>query len=509
MNKSANFEDIYNDFFGQKEVKEVEKNIPIEEIDTNIEELYITDASKELLKKIVNYITNYQENVYVNFNIRIITNNDELVQKIVDILAKVSNNYIDRGKSYVSLYKLDDLKSLEETFNKNGLIVFNNLNGLNIHDANFNKKLLYIIKEHLNSRKINIIVGTKNEVSSLFANNVVDLEESFNFEIVATDPTTNEIINDIENKVKLTDDNKIALFDYINSTFKKSSLNYPTYRDNLIKYISFNNSIPTLETVKTTEEIFKDLNELVGLNNVKKSLYELVDLINLKSKVELKLNNINLHMLFLGNPGTGKTTVARMLSNILYNLKYIRQNKLIEISSKDLVAEYVGQTAPKTMDVINKAIGGILFIDEAYALASDQNNSYNKEAIATLIKAMEDYRDDLVVIFAGYTKEMEDFINSNSGIKSRIGYTFIFDDYTNEELKEIFKGMLNKAGFKISKTTLNCLDSIIDIERAKDNFGNARFIRNLYEKTIIKHATNTKNIKDKNKLINITEEDIK
>ena len=122
---------------------------------------------------------------------------------------------------------------------------------------------------------------------------------------------------------------------------------------------------------------------------------------------------------------------------------------------------------------------------------------------------MEDYRDDLVVIFAGYTKEMEDFINSNSGIKSRIGYTFIFDDYTNEELKEIFKGMLNKAGFKISKTTLNCLDSIIDIERAKDNFGNARFIRNLYEKTIIKHATNTKNIKDKNKLITITEEDIK
>ena len=509
MNKSANFEDIYNDFFGQKEVKEVEKNISVEEIDTNIEELYITDASKELLKKIVNYITNYQKNVYVNFNIRIITNNDELVQKIVEILAKVSNNYIDRGKSYVSLYKLDDLKSLEETFNKNGLIVFNNLNGLNIHDANFNKKLLYIIKEHLNSRKINIIVGTKNEVSSLFANNVVDLEESFNFEIVATDPTTNEIINDIENKVKLTDDNKIALFDYINSTFKKSSLNYPTYRDNLIKYISFNNSIPTLETVKTTEEIFKDLNELVGLNNVKKSLYELVDLINLKSKVELKLNNINLHMLFLGNPGTGKTTVARMLSNILYNLKYIRQNKLIEVSSKDLVAEYVGQTAPKTMDVINKAIGGILFIDEAYALASDQNNSYNKEAIATLIKAMEDYRDDLVVIFAGYTKEMEDSINSNSGIKSRIGYTFLFDDYTNEELKEIFKGMLNKAGFKISKTTLNCLDSIIDIERAKDNFGNARFIRNLYEKTIIKHATNTKNIKDKNKLITITEEDIK
>ena len=213
-------------------------------------------------------------------------------------------------------------------------------------------------------------------------------------------------------------------------------------------------------------------------------------------------------MLFLGNPGTGKTTVARMLSNILYNLKFIRQNKLIEVSSKDLVAEYVGQTAPKTMEVVNKARGGILFIDEAYSLAVDKNNSYNAEAIATLIKAMEDYRDDLVVIFAGYTKEMQDFISSNSGIASRIGYTFVFEDYTNEELKKIFTNMMEKSGFIVVQSALDKLDNIISKERLKDNFGNARFIRNVYEKTIINHATNTKNIKDKNKLITITEDDI-
>lgn len=213
-------------------------------------------------------------------------------------------------------------------------------------------------------------------------------------------------------------------------------------------------------------------------------------------------------MLFLGNPGTGKTTVARMLSNILYNLGYIRQNKLIEVSSKDLVAEYVGQTAPKTMEVINRALGGILFIDEAYALEDDKTSSYNKEAIATLIKAMEDYRDDLVVIFAGYTKEMQGFINSNSGIASRIGYTFIFEDYTNEELKQIFKQMMEKKGLKVTKEVLEKLDNIINQERINVNFGNARFIRNVVEKTIINHATNTKNIKDKKVLRTITLKDI-
>ena len=253
-----------------------------------------------------------------------------------------------------------------------------------------------------------------------------------------------------------------------------------------------------------------ELNELVGLTKIKKAMHELVDLITLKKKThgELKLDGINLHMLFLGNPGTGKTTVARMLSNILYNLGYIRQNKLIEVSSKDLVAEYVGQTAPKTMEVINRALGGILFIDEAYALEDDKTSSYNKEAIATLIKAMEDYRDDLVVIFAGYTKEMQGFINSNSGIASRIGYTFIFEDYTNEELKQIFKQMMEKKGLKVTKEVLEKLDNIINQERINVNFGNARFIRNVVEKTIINHATNTKNIKDKKVLRTITLKDI-
>ena len=247
-----------------------------------------------------------------------------------------------------------------------------------------------------------------------------------------------------------------------------------------------------------------------SLREVKKTLHELVDYMSLKDRAkDLNLKNINLHMVFLGNPGTGKTTVARIIVDILYHLKYIKQNKLIEVTSKDLVAEYVGQTAPKTMEVVERARGGVLFIDEAYALASKNNqNSYNAEAIATLIKAMEDYREDLVVIFAGYTKEMQDFLDSNSGIVSRIGYTLEFDDYTEDELVEIFAGMMKKAGFIVEEDAFLELRKIIQENKNTKNFGNARFVRNVYEKTIIKHAANTKDKKRKKILCTITKDDI-
>ena len=212
-------------------------------------------------------------------------------------------------------------------------------------------------------------------------------------------------------------------------------------------------------------------------------------------------------MVFLGNPGTGKTTVARIIAQILYNLKYIKQNKLIEVSSKDLVGEYVGQTAPKTNSVIEKARGGVLFIDEAYTLAS-KGNSYNEEAIATLIQGMENYRDDLVVIFAGYTKEMQDFLNLNSGIVSRIGYTLEFDDYTEDELLKIFESMMSKAGFKVEQEALDEVKKIVKKYKNNENFGNARFIRNIYEKSVIKHAANTKGKKSKKILQTISKKDI-
>ena len=215
-------------------------------------------------------------------------------------------------------------------------------------------------------------------------------------------------------------------------------------------------------------------------------------------------------MEFLGNPGTGKTTVARMIAGIFYNLKYINYKKFVEVSSKDLVAKYVGQTAPKTMEVVEKAMGGVLFIDEAYSLATGDGGegSFNDECIATLIQAMENYRDNLVVIFAGYKKEMQDFLDSNSGIVSRIGYTLDFKDYTVDQLMLIFNQMIEKAGFKIEPQAIEKAKGIVLEYKDTDNFGNARFVRTLYEKVLIKHAKNMKDENDLEKLRTISEDDI-
>ena len=361
------------------------------------------------------------------------------------------------------------------------------------------------------NNSITFISAKKEELDQFLLNDDKLSKEYFIFNIKEIKPSINDIYNELTSKMNISDEFNVELLDYITNTFVKSEEDYTTYTNNLYKYISFNKKLPETELTRSIDEVFSELNELVGLDKVKTSLNDLVDLITLKNKTkgDLKISNVNLHMLFLGNPGTGKTTVARLIADILYNLGYIKQNKLIEVSSKDLVAEYVGQTAVKTMDVVNKAMGGILFIDEAYALSTKNNdNSYNADAIATLIKAMEDYRDNLVVIFAGYTKEMQDFIDSNSGIASRIGYTLEFEDYTNDELKQIFKNMVVKSGFTLEEDALEEVDRLINENRNTKNFGNARFIRNVYEKTVINHAKNTKNNKKKSILKTITKKDI-
>ena len=523
MNNNINLADIYADFFEPHNSKERKEEIS-EKIDTNvseveIEKLYITDESKNLLEKILEYIRKYNKKEvsnYISFSIYLTNNNYEIVNKIANILNSISkeNNYIEGNNiTELSLYKLENIDDLKTNYEKSSVIVIKDLNALQLKDDAFKKKFEYELNSNLQSKKITILSGTEDEIKSFSQEYQGISNRYFKFRINATDPTVYEISDDIINllsKEMITDEFKIKLLDYISNTYSKSNVDYPTYRNNLLNDISFNNVIPELEKNKSMDEIFKELNDLVGLEKVKKILHELEDLITLKNKTknDLKISNVNLHMVFLGNPGTGKTTVARLVAGILYNLKCISQNKLIEVSSKDLVAEYVGQTAPKTMNVIEKAMGGVLFIDEAYALASNGQNTYNDEAIATLIKAMEDYRDNLVVIFAGYTKEMQAFLDSNSGIVSRIGYMLTFEDYTTDQLVEIFKKMVTKAGFILEEDSIEKLKEIINQHKNDENFGNARFVRNVYEKTIIKHASNTKDKKRKSILKTITKEDI-
>ena len=378
-----------------------------------------------------------------------------------------------------------------------------------IIDIQEQTKLFNNLEEFLQKEEktTTLVIGTKEEIGNFFLGRENIKNKYFTFNIIGINPDIQDIYESILESTNIEDNMKPNLLDYITKTYKNDD--YVEYRNNLIRYISFNKELPKIEEKKTLEEIFKDLNELVGLEKVKKVLYDLVDVINLKEKAKnLTIKDMNLHMVFLGNPGTGKTTIARIISNILYNLGYIKENKLIEVSSKDLVGQYVGQTAPKTMDVINKSLNGVLFIDEAYSLAVKGENSYNAEAIATLIQAMENYRDKLVVIFAGYTKEMQDFLDSNSGIVSRIGYTLEFDDYTSEELIKIFNNFATKNGFIVSDDAIKYLEEVINENRNTKNFGNARFVRNIYEKTVIKHATNVKDKKQNKILKTITKNDI-
>lgn len=520
------------------EQTEEEKMAKLEEFYNRVEEAHLTDESKLVLKKMIDYARKFKEGIvknYIPFNMRIYTNDDETLYSIVNLIID-SFYYYDYMKNDEaverSFFVIEDSSNITDLYNNhNSLVVFKDVDGLINKEKAIKDKLLNILEKTIYDYSfldgITTIICDKNreKVDDLFSTSITLRDKIFDFELETLSSTSQEIYQNIISNFKdnytISGEFEVKLLDYINETYSKTTLNSTEYEKALTEKILFNQtgnvidseSIPKYERNKSIDEIFEELDSLVGLDNVKQMLRDLVSLMRFKSKAgdNIKVKDTNLHMVFLGNPGTGKTTVARMVAGILYNLGYIEQNKLIEVSAKDLIGQYVGQTAPKTMGVIEKALGGVLFIDEAYSLASkpgSSGNSFNEECIATLIQAMENYRDNLVVIFAGYTKEMDSFLKSNSGIVSRIGYTMDFKDYTVDELIAIFKSMFKKAGFTVEKGAIERAKQIIEEYRHTEGFGNARFVRNLYEKAIIKHASNTQDTKSKKALRTITAEDI-
>lgn len=235
-----------------------------------------------------------------------------------------------------------------------------------------------------------------------------------------------------------------------------------------------------------------ELDTLVGLASVKEEIKTLSNFIKIQQKRKeqgLKSSSVSYHCVFTGNPGTGKTTVARIVAQIYKDLGILSKGHLVETDRAGLVAEYVGQTAVKTNKIIDSALDGVLFIDEAYSLIGT-GQDYGKEAIATLLKRMEDNRDRLVVILAGYSKEMQDFINTNPGLQSRFNRYIDFPDYSAEELLQIFEKNVEKFDYKLEKEALVAMSEYFQhaVENKDANFGNARFVRNIFEKTLEKQA---------------------
>ena len=272
------------------------------------------------------------------------------------------------------------------------------------------------------------------------------------------------------------------------------------------------------EPEESLEELMLKLDSMIGLSGVKNEVKQIINLINLQKKTEalgIKQTPLSLHLVFYGNPGTGKTTVARLLSKIYKALGVLSKGQLVEVDRGGLVKGYVGQTAIRTQEVINEAMGGILFIDEAYTLTHGKSEGdFGQEAVDTILKAMEDHRDDFIVIVAGYPDLMKEFVESNPGLKSRFNQYIYFEDYTPEELYEIFRKYCSDSSLVVED---DCQEYLINYfsdlyDRRDENYANGRDVRNYFEKVYRAHANRIAIISEEvtaEQLVTIIPDDLK
>ena len=327
------------------------------------------------------------------------------------------------------------------------------------------------------------------ELTSSYGEAYISVFECLGKEFLVCDgESTQEEVNDFTTYTTMlrTCKNRVAIFPNKTKSAIKTDEIYPG--QNIPK---FNENG---EREESLEDLIEELNNLVGLQVVKNdvnSLIHLQEIKQLRKSRGLKEIPVSNHLVFYGNPGTGKTTVARLLARIYHVMGILSKGQFVEVDRSGLVAGYVGQTALKVQEVVEKSLGGVLFIDEAYALTySNNGNDYGQEAVDTLLKAMEDHRDDFIVIVAGYPELMARFVDSNPGLRSRFNKYINFEDYKVDELCKIFKIMCKNSGYTPTEAALEYATAVFEnkYKHRGKNFANAREVRNFFEKAMMRQA---------------------
>ncbi|MCI8833709.1 MAG: AAA family ATPase, partial [Clostridia bacterium] len=494
------------------------------------------DVKKELIE-ILTYIRNYHIKYqyhlpYIQLNINLQIEDESLLEKMMSIIYRFATScgYIKEKMSIIDtefLYNkcekdAEIINNIDKMYKDSGMIVIKEIEKISLSQSKM-ENLFYSIESSMKiyDRTITVI-ASKNDITNFIKGFPIlrgRIRHNIRIDEYSLEKIQDKIINRLKSNYEVSKGIEGNIKQFIEKDYRQSVIKNNDYIENLYRYIVYTNfNILNVSNElkeerikynrnKTDRTSKKNIEDLIGLEEIKREVQKFRNLLIFNKKISNKLENknMNMNMLFLGNPGTGKTTVASIMADILYELGYIKKNKFIDVTAKDLVAEYVGQTAIKTSRIIENALDGVLFIDEAYSIVSaNKNASFGEESIATLVQAMEKYKDRLVVIFAGYTLEMKNFLDSNPGIASRIGYTFEFSNYTTEELIQILDNYALSKGFTVEEEAKKGIIEMIEVDKNTRNFGNARFMINLFERLVMVHAQDF----DENNLMTITKKDV-